>query len=111
MVNKQSKLVEPSCLSQALSGMFGCERRTARVARVAHGRVAAGDVCLVQDGTFVLIKAPILLEGHEHIILVAYRCQRTKDITEAGARSQLFLAQRAQSILRAAQCARSLSAA
>ena len=91
--------------------MFGCERRTARVARVAHGRVAAGDVCLAQDGAFVLIKAPILLEGHEHIILAAYRCQRTKDITEAGARSQLFLAQRAQSILRAAQCARSLSAA
>ena len=71
----ESCLIEPIARSPELTAALGVGTSTARRARLQHGPVAAGDVCVLSDSSTVAIKAPIVRDGQPDVSLVAQRCR------------------------------------
>lgn len=79
---QESCLIEPIVRSPELTAALGVGTSTARSARLRHGHVAAGDVCVLSDASTVVVKAPILRDGQPDVALVAQRTRRVRVVTD-----------------------------
>ena len=79
---QESCLIAPIARSPELTAALGVGTSTAQSARLRHGQVTAGDVCVLSDASTVVVKAPILRDGQPDVALVAQRTRRVRTVTD-----------------------------
>ena len=79
---RDSKLLAPTAYSPELADLLGPGVRTSFSAVALHGTVSAGDVCVLRNSQVVIIKAPVHLEGEEHVRFVAQLTERVRTATD-----------------------------